>query len=183
MGRSVRRTRFPPMPEEILHSGSVLPTSVAIHPTYTEYEGACNLIEDDENYHDDEDQRTTASTPKWLQYEIRQSQNLDQLARDINFGSARACSDGSFLSKEETGSAAWKIESHYSTQFIEGTSIAPGPGDMQSAYRSELLGKLALLHQILRLCETQCITTGKITMWSHRQPRHSLRTLFLTLFY
>ena len=69
-------------------------------------------------------------------------------------------SDGSYSERDGIGAAAWIIESECGTQHYTGTCIVPGPASLQSAYRSELVGQLAIIERIHRLVKEYDIKEG-----------------------
>jgi hypothetical protein len=76
--------------------------------------------------------------------------------------SAIAISDGSF--KEGKGSAAWVLEGNTSLHRITGCAYAPGGPKEQSAYRSELVGLLALVTMIQAITTFHGISDGQVTV-------------------
>ena len=88
---------------------------------------------------------------EWLQATVQQSEEIDILVEDIKKKKILAVSDGSYKEDIGKGTAAWRIESRCSTQFIQGTSIVPGPPEIQNAYHSGLVGQLALLDKIAEI--------------------------------
>ena len=83
---------------------------------------------------------------------------------DIRKGTAIAVSDGSYVKELGLGTAAWIIESEDGSQYIRGTCISPGPRTIQSAYRSEAIGLLAIIDYLHTLCDQQNLKEGKCTI-------------------
>ena len=113
----------------------------------------------------DMDESSVSSTEvetykEWLYHSSNRSKTISKLVRDIKNGKARAVSDGSYKQEWELGTAAWRIESEDESEYIQGTAISPGPPELQSAYRSELLGLLAIMDRIKLLK----IGKGRITI-------------------
>ena len=163
LGRRTRQNRFrttPSLGEHLPPLGTMAPTTIQEYSTYYQAQGTSAvspisqlqpLVQD--NY------------LKWLQYTATESTtSTDQLITDIIQGKAIAVSDGSFDPITKTGAAAWIITSKHSSQWIRGTSISPGSTTIQNPYRSEILGILAILHQINQLCRIHQITNGSIIM-------------------
>ena len=76
-------------------------------------------------------------------------------------GTAIAVSDGSFMRNKPTGAAAWVIESRDRSQYFRGLSIVPGEDPIQSPYRSELVGLLAIMDKLLQLQQEYSIEGGR----------------------
>ena len=95
--------------------------------------------------------RATNTSPtyhQWLHHDTNLLTDTTELAAALNDGSAIIVSDGSYHSAEQLGTAAWIItDSQYNT-LAQGLSISPGDPDIQSAYRSEVLGGLAVFDYI-----------------------------------
>ena len=70
--------------------------------------------------------------------------------------------DGSF--KDERGAAAWWLETKDGKASLSGTSVSPGPPELQSAYRSELIGVLAILETLRILTKDYQITKGHVLL-------------------
>jgi exonuclease III len=111
------------------------------------------------------DSEEEQNTPTWLHYNMTQSNSIATLVTDICTGKARAVSDGSYYPETGVGTAAWTIESKNEQEYITGISIVPGPPSIQSAYRSELTGILAILEKLRTLCTNHSITSGQITIY------------------
>jgi hypothetical protein len=127
----------------------------------------------------------TSTTPQfnWLHYKVIQSDSIQLLLQDLASNNAITVTDGSYHPFDETGSAAWTIESESGDEYISGISLIPGDASSQSAIRSELVGILAIytyLHKLqtdLRLpalggvlgCD--CRSALESTFFSYRPPR------------
>jgi hypothetical protein len=85
--------------------------------------------------------------------------NLEE-AWSASKGSLSAVSDGSF--KEQHGTAAWMIYVSESC-IIRGTTITPGSPEVQSAYRSELIGLYGIAYTI-RYLQRNYEKEGSITV-------------------
>ena len=76
-----------------------------------------------------------------------------------------AVSDGSFKSEVQAGTAGWIIENQTSTIMIKCTDTivqSTGTGEKQCSYRSELIGLLALMTKIIKICMKYQIKKGNI---------------------
>ncbi len=98
----------------------------------------------------------------WLNVRERRSTSIEALVEAIIQGTAVATSDGSFKPECLHGTAGWTIETADGKEFITGMSVSPGPQHAQNAYRSELLGLLAILDRLRILCQQHNITSGRI---------------------
>lgn len=96
----------------------------------------------------------------WLYYEVFETKTIGTLIQDLKAGHAIAVSDRSYKSKTNKGGAGWVIESKDGTEYIRGHCIVPGPAGSQSAYRSELVGLLAILDKLNILCQQFNIMKG-----------------------
>jgi hypothetical protein len=103
-------------------------------------------------------------TCQWLCIDKYQRGDVKELLHDIHLGKAIAVSDGSYYEQEGLSGAAWIIASSNRTTFITATAIPPGTPSIQSAYRAELVGLLAVLQEILFLCIQHNLTTGTLTV-------------------
>ena len=101
---------------------------------------------------------------EWLHCTVEQSDSITSLLEDIRNGSSRCVSDGSYNPHTQIGTASWIIESHNQLEYIRGTSIVPGHHSIQSAYRSELVGLLALLEQLHNFTIDYSIMDGETTI-------------------
>ena len=100
----------------------------------------------------------------WLQVNEERSRSIQGLLTDIQMGTARAVSDGSYKSEFDTGTAAYRIESGDSYQYVQGTSISPGTCAQQNAYQSELVGLLAILDTLTSICTEHNLSHGRLTI-------------------
>ena len=82
---------------------------------------------------------------EWLHYKVVQTDSIVALLHDLLNHKIIAVTDGSYHPFDETGSAAWTIESATGQEYISGISLIPGSPSSQSAIRSELVGVLAIL--------------------------------------
>lgn len=156
---TVRHKQFGFISEDLTTSGDptdIIPTTVLIKHDGIHCEGTSRLaIQSDEppivdDYLD------------WLHFTKESSESIDQLIHDIRQGTAVAVSDGSYKETIQFGTAAWRIESKDSEQFIQGTSISPGPPQLQNAYRSELVGQLAIFEELRQLSKSNSLDTGHV---------------------
>ena len=100
----------------------------------------------------------------WLQVNEERSRSIQGLLTDIQMGTARAVSDGSYKSEFDTGTAAYRIESQDSYQYVQGTSISPGTCEQQNAYQSEIVGLLAILDTLTSICTEHNLSHGRLTI-------------------
>ena len=101
----------------------------------------------------------------WLRCQTTSSASIEDLVQSIKDGSTKAASDGSYKSDVLHGTAGWTIETPSSHQYITGMSLSPGTVSDQSAYRSELVGLLAIMDRLWQLCEDYSITKGSVTIY------------------
>ena len=136
-------------------------TTVEIFQTYIESHGTVgsqmmtetlDICEIDTSYHN------------WLFPETSKSDRVDTLIRDIKNGTAISVSDGSYCERRNLGTASWRIESACSTSYLQGNCISPGTSKLQGAYRSELVGQLAILQTLFELCEDHDILNGRMVL-------------------
>ena len=120
---------------------------------------------------------------EWLHFKTVHTDSIEDLLSDLINHSAIAVTDGSYKPFEETGAAAWTIESASGHQYVSGISLIPGSLSVQSAIRSELVGVLAILAYMDRLkidhslpavgghlgCD--CRSALETTFYSFRTPR------------
>ena len=99
---------------------------------------------------------------KWLFAEVKTSQSIQNLVKDLEEGKAIGVSDGSFKQDSSLGTAAWRIEDSRAEEYIQGRCIVPGAKHLQSAYWSELVGQLALLQFLSEICDDYKINQGQI---------------------
>jgi hypothetical protein len=161
LGRSQRVKRYKmtgsPYPHPPHHL-NVRPTTIVLRSNCIESEGhRQQLLNTPSEANND-------TTPPWLHYRTIQSPSIMTLINDIKRGTARAVSDGSYFPDTGIGTAAWTIESDNKLEYITGTSIVPGPPLVQSAYRSEITGLLAILEKLRKLCKNHDIVIGEITI-------------------
>ena len=100
----------------------------------------------------------------WLFTKVYETKEINKVIEDITIGKAIAVSDGSYKNDGNIGAAAWIIESWDKSQYIRGQCIVPGEKRVQSAYRSELVGLLAILEKLRLICLQHKITQGGCTI-------------------
>ena len=100
----------------------------------------------------------------WLSTSNEKISTDDELAicKDIANGTIKAVSDGSYKSEIEAGTAGWIMENEASTTQCTGKVKVTGPGYEQCSYRSELMGILALITHIVKLCIKYHIKEGTV---------------------
>ena len=120
---------------------------------------------------------------EWLHFKTVHTDSIVELLHDLQNNSVVAVTDGSYKPFEETGAAAWTIESASGQQYISGISLIPGHLSSQSAIRSELVGVLAILAYMDKLQKEyllpsaggilgcDCRSALESTFYSHRRPR------------
>ena len=97
---------------------------------------------------------------KWLYHEVKVTKNVTKIINDIKLGRAYAVSDGSYIDKFQIGTASWIIESEDRSEHVRGLCIVPGEDRVQSAYRSKLVGLLAILDKLRLWTEDQALDEG-----------------------
>ncbi len=138
----------------------MIPTTIQEHKDYIQSEGSITV----ENRIADETLIRTVTLPKWLFFSKQQSESIEQVISSIRDGTAVAVSDGSYSPHNKRGAASWTIEATNRAQYIRGSSIAPGPLELQNPYRSEILGVLAILQTLVDLCKSNDITEGHVSV-------------------
>jgi exonuclease III len=139
----------------------IWPTTVSTSGTFTIADGFSSI--------EPQKDCSVSDNPKyqcqWLCVDKYQKGSMTDLLRDIRLGHAIAVSDGSYYEQSGESGAAWIIASPDRKNFITATAIPPGPISIQSSYRSELVGLLALLQEILSLCTTHNLISGTLTIY------------------
>ena len=97
---------------------------------------------------------------QWALHNLKTTECIDDIVKDIANGKAVGISDGSF--KDEGGTAAWILENEQGTQRIMGTVVVPGYASDQSAYRSEIAGLYAMVLVVEMIKEVWGLTEGGI---------------------
>ena len=77
---------------------------------------------------------------------------------------ALAVSDGSYSPDLGIGTASWCISTQNKENLITAGALSPGDETIQSSYRSELLGLLGILEQLMLLCKQWNIQNGSCTI-------------------
>ena len=116
---------------------------------------------------------TNASTKKapniygtnWLQLQKHQEGSMSDIVRALEIGEAIGVSDGSYSEKNGKGAAAWIITNPNKTTYVTASAISPGVNKIQSAYRSELIGILALLEELKAICNHWNIKKGRCSIF------------------
>jgi hypothetical protein len=88
--------------------------------------------------------------------------NMNEICDSIIQGTAKVVSDGSFLSSHGIGSAAWIIESPNQTHQCKGKINCPGPSNIQSSHRSELISILGVITHVTHICSAHNIQEGSM---------------------
>jgi hypothetical protein len=107
----------------------------------------------------------TENSCQWLAIDKHVNGNIQSLVDGFHSGTLLAVLDGSYYEQTGKAGSAWIISSQNKSHFIMASSLPPGPPHIQSAYRSELVGILAVLQQILSLCQEYHISKGSITVY------------------
>ena len=84
--------------------------------------------------------------------------------QDIEDGTIKVVSDGSYNNKDKAGTAAWIMESACGNYQMGGTAPVPGPPESQSSHRSELFGLIAATLHINKFCKAHAVRQGSIRM-------------------
>lgn len=71
-----------------------------------------------------------------------------------------AVSDGSYIDRTKVGVASWIIKRKDRSEYVRGLCIVPGPKKVQSAYRSKLVGLLAIMDKIFQWSSSHGIEDG-----------------------
>ena len=103
---------------------------------------------------------TDGAYRNWLYHKVTSSRSIERLIESIEKGKVITVSDGSFIPQEGIGTAAWIITTEDRKEYIRGVSISPGKKELQSAYRSEILGQLAIHDKLQEMVEEFNITKG-----------------------
>ena len=128
---------------------------------------------------------TPVQTFNWLHFKVVRTPSIELLLHDLILHQAFAVTDGSYHPFDESGAAAWTIESSDGTEYISGISLIPGDASIQSAIRSELIGILAIFSYIQKLIDEfamhnvggvlgcDCRSALESTFHSYRPPKVS----------
>ena len=164
IGRSSRRQSFDKESTQVsasldsLYPTTIITTENGIRPTgYKSRESVPPLITS-----------KVATYHQWLHYNKESYQSNDALLEALNSGTATAVSDGSYHPEAKLGSAAWVFVDKHFDKIIKGQSISPGSRSLQSAYRSEILGLLALLDYITTTFRT-ISSSAVLTIYSDNE--------------
>ena len=111
----------------------------------------------------------------WLFVSDDDKGDMQLLGESIIQGTAHAISDGSYFEHANVGAAAWVLTDSSYKVVSEGTSIAPGEGDIHSSFWSELTGILAILQKLENICIDQHIQSGTITL--HCDNKSALKVI------
>ena len=88
---------------------------------------------------------------------ITHSDSTKDLFNHILNSSAVTVSDGSFFASHSIGSFGWIVTTPDHQEWIKGGSVTPGPSNLQSAFRSEICGQVAIasfFHSFCSYCTT-----------------------------
>jgi hypothetical protein len=86
----------------------------------------------------------------------------EDVIQSIRNGTAKAVSDGSYLQRENIGTAGWIIEGENVGNQIRGRHETPGSAGSQCSHRSEMWGVLGLIMSVNSLCQLHGIQHGSI---------------------
>ena len=79
--------------------------------------------------------------------------------------------DGIYSERKGKGTAAWVITSPDKSSLITASAISPGKEEMQSSYRSELLGILGILEDLNNICVRNDIKKSSVR-WHAMDYQH-----------
>lgn len=112
----------------------------------------------------EEEQQTNFGCQDWLLTEVERLESIFKIIQGLKNGSTVGVNNVSYKWEIAMGTAAWRIEVPDTDEFIEGKCISPGAKHLQSAYQSELVGQLAILHTIHDICQFHNISSGQLTL-------------------
>lgn len=96
----------------------------------------------------------------WLNVDKLQQGSQYKLTEAIRQGRALAVSDGSYSEEEGRGTASWMITTTDKLNYVTAGALSPGGREIQSSYRSEILGILGILEEVHNICVRRKITSG-----------------------
>ena len=124
---------------------------------------------------------TTKMYKQWLFSSITQQIDYQLLIKNITTHEAIAVSDGSFFETYGVGAAAWTIVTSSYKHIISGSSISPGDNKIQSSFRSEMVGILAIIDLINSVCLDFNITDGTLTIYCDSKSVISVMNNWMTV--
>ena len=182
IGRSKLHSRYKDTynPTTVQAGETLIPTTVqATHKSYI-MSTATGL---DEN----KDESPNTKRTEWLNIDRTTKGANSILAKALINGQALAVSDGSYKEDKGLGSASWIISTKDKKYYTTAGCICPGTEEIQSSYRSELVGVLGILEEIDYLCNKWNIKEGKCYIYCDgitalniidKSHRHTVSTRF-----
>ena len=101
----------------------------------------------------------------WLNIDKLKQSSEYRLAEAIRNNRAIAVSDGSYSEELGKGTASWMITTNDRINYVTAGAISPGQQQIQSAYRSEILGILGILEEIHSICKKRKILSGGVAIF------------------
>ena len=101
----------------------------------------------------------------WLNIDKLSEGSEYRIAEEIRQGRAVAVSDGSYSEDKGKGTASWIITTMDRQNYVTAGAISPGGKEIQSSYRSEILGILGVLEELLYICQKRRIISGGCSIY------------------
>ena len=160
LGRSKITLRFSENPTEHITRSLEGLLPVTVKPFYKSYisDFPYNTVGEKDNGSND------IKRTEWLNIERIRRGATQRLVQAIKTNCALAVSDGSYIETKGIGTASWIISTFDKTAFITAGALSPGNKEIQSAYRSEILGILGVLEELYAICVENNISSGMCTI-------------------
>ena len=155
-GRSLLQKRYLKDGEEyvLTQQEELLPTTITpIHRYY--------IMDEPQQVSPQDTTSNKEISTESLNIDKYQQGSKKKLADAILRGTAVAVSDGSFSETMGTGTASWIISTADKANCVTAGAISPGEPQIQSSYRTEILGVLGVLEELLNICTEWQIKSGK----------------------
>ena len=100
----------------------------------------------------------------WLLYDVKMIGKISDLIDALATSRIITVSDGSYNPLTHVGTAAWIIVDDSFKPIVKGLAIVPGSKYVQSAFRSEAVGVLAVFEFLHSVCLRHSIQSGTVTV-------------------
>ena len=111
------------------------------------------------------DVEETQARTRWLNVDKYSKGPMSKIQQAILNGTLIAVSDGSYNENKGLGTASWILSTQDRTAFITAGAISPGNPEIQTSYRSEILGILGILEEVDAMCTQFQLTDGTCTIF------------------
>ena len=159
LGRSRIQQRYYKLrkPVEFRDMSNLIPTTVR---SYHKHYIMSSVHGIETNYQVPTASNSDSNLTSWLNIDRMTKGSQSAIKNAIINETAIAVSDGSYSERKGIGTASWIIATQNKQNLVTAGAISSGTKQIQSSYRSEILGLMGILEALVEFCHTWKITKG-----------------------